>query len=75
MTNLRAVTHLGMGGGGWTESKKLNLDKTDSQPSLWDPIVGTTDATYFTLSLAAKSLTPEVSFAGLQCRKIPLCGW
>jgi hypothetical protein len=29
MTKLRAVTNLGGSGGGWTESKKANLDKTD----------------------------------------------
>jgi hypothetical protein len=34
MTKLRAVAHLGMGGGGWTESKRANLDKSDTQPSL-----------------------------------------
>jgi hypothetical protein len=28
MTKLRAVAHLGVGGGGWTESKKANLDKS-----------------------------------------------
>src|SRR5271169_6871414 len=33
MTKLRAVAHLGMRGGGWTDSKKANLDKSDSQPS------------------------------------------
>jgi hypothetical protein len=26
MTNLRVVAHLGIGGSGWTESKKVNLD-------------------------------------------------
>jgi hypothetical protein len=33
MTKGRAVAHLGMSGGGWTESKKSYLDKSDSQPS------------------------------------------
>jgi hypothetical protein len=31
MTKLRAVAHLGMSGGGWTESKKTNLDKSETQ--------------------------------------------
>jgi hypothetical protein len=33
MTKLRAVAHLGMSGGGWTESKRAKLDKSDFQPS------------------------------------------
>ncbi len=33
MTKLRAVAHLGMSGGGWTEPKKTNLDTSDSQSS------------------------------------------
>ncbi len=34
MTKLSVVAHLGMVEGGWTESKKANLDKIDSRPSL-----------------------------------------
>jgi hypothetical protein len=36
MTKLRAMANLGMSGAGWTESKKSNLDKSDSEPSLRD---------------------------------------
>ena len=32
MTKLGAVAHLGMGGDGWTESKKLIWTEIDSQP-------------------------------------------
>ena len=39
MTKLSAVAHLGIGGGGWTESKKANLDKTDFQPSYGTELV------------------------------------
>jgi hypothetical protein len=28
MTKLRAMDHLGISGGGWTEPKKVNLDKS-----------------------------------------------
>jgi hypothetical protein len=34
MTHLRAVAHLGMSGGEWTESKKADLDKADCHPTL-----------------------------------------